>query len=100
MTFVVGSMTGVPTMPTVGSMSPHDSFEEGTGGPAFLTHTTAPVVASSAYTSLPTVAAYTRVPSTRGWLHSGASSCGDCHAKAGVSGVAPSGSNPERTESR
>ena len=37
-------------MPTVGEMSPHGSDDEGTGVARCLDHTTAPVLADSAYT--------------------------------------------------
>ncbi len=46
----VPSITGVPVMPTVGEMSPQGSDPAGTGVPTWFDHSTAPVVADSAYT--------------------------------------------------
>ncbi len=45
---VAWSITGVPTMPTVGVMSPHGSELDGTGVPALACQTIWPVEASSA----------------------------------------------------
>src|SRR6204780_1128983 len=94
-----GSITGVPTIPTVGVMSPQGSELEGTGVPALACHAIAPVAASSAYTSSPTVATYTREPTTRGCPQMGAPRLIDCHANTGVTGLTPSGSEPERSAS-
>ena len=43
-------MTGVPVMPTVGSMLPQGSDPAGTGWPRCADQTTAPLAADSAYT--------------------------------------------------
>src|ERR1700689_2044618 len=100
MTFVAGSITGVPTIPTVGVMSPQGSAAEGTGVPTLFSHTTAPVAASSAYILSPTVATYAREPRINGWLQIGAPRSCDCQARDGGIGSVASGSSPERIESR
>ncbi len=41
-------MTGVPVIPTVGSMSPQGRPEAGTGVATWVDHTTAPVAADRA----------------------------------------------------
>jgi hypothetical protein len=48
MTWVEASITGVPTTPTVGKMSPQGSADDGTGVPTLLLQRTVPVAASSA----------------------------------------------------
>ncbi len=49
-------MTGVPVMPTVGSMSPQGRAVDGTGWATRVDQTTAPVVPDSAYTTSSSVA--------------------------------------------
>src|SRR5438034_3455676 len=100
MALVEVSITGVPTMPTVGEISPQGNSLDGTGTPALFSQITLPLEASSAYSRSPTVATYTREPSTSGCPQIGAPSGGDCHAKLGASGVPASGSSPERAGSR
>ena len=53
-------------MPTVGEMSPQGSDPAGTGVPTWVDHSTAPVVADSAYTVSFSVATNTCRPHTSG----------------------------------
>ena len=93
---VAGSITGVPVIPTVGSMSPHFSCVSGTAVATCCFHTSAPVAKSSAYTVSFSVATYTRDPYTSGEPKTGPSSEAVCHTCFGVTGVPASGSIPER----
>src|SRR5438477_11956957 len=99
MALVEVSITGVPTIPTVGEISPQGSSPEGTGTPALFSQITLPLEASSAYSRSPTVATYTREPSTSGCPQIGAPSGGDCHACTGSTGSPASGSTPQRPAS-
>jgi hypothetical protein len=54
--FLDGSMTGVPVMPTEGEMSPQGSMADGTGLATWVDQTTAPVAEDSAYTVSSSVA--------------------------------------------
>ena len=49
-------MTGVPVIPTVGSMFPHGRSADGTGWPRRVDHTSAPLVADRAETTSSSVA--------------------------------------------
>ena len=59
---VVGSITMVEVMPTVGPMSPHGSMAGRTGVPKWRDHATVPFVADRAYTVSFSVATNTCPP--------------------------------------
>ncbi len=58
--FLAGSITGVPVIPATGLMSPHGSEPDCTGLPRCTDQSTLPVAAASAYTVSFSVATYTR----------------------------------------
>ena len=64
--FLDGSITGVPEIPTDGEMSPQGSLDEGTALPTCRDQTTLPVEDDSAYTMSLSVATKTRAEKTRG----------------------------------
>ena len=60
------STTGVPVMPTCGSMFPQGRSSDGTAVPTWVDHRTAPVLAASAYTVSFSVATKTRPVASTG----------------------------------